>query len=63
MAYIMKIGHWWVLEAKIGLTLTILAKNVSKMTIFDPFKSPQFQGTKFTLQILLKKSLVLMPLS
>ena len=33
------------------------------MTIFDPFKSPQLQGTKnLTVQNLLKKSLVLGPL-
>ena len=60
MAYIMEIGHGWVLEAKIGLTFAILAKNSSKMTIFDPFKSSQLQGTKkLTLQNFLKKSLVL----
>ena len=39
MAYLMKNGHGWALEAKIGITFAILAKNGSKMTIFDPFKS------------------------
>ena len=41
----------------------ILDKNGPKMTIFDPFKSPQVEGTKIlTLQNLLKKSLVFNPL-
>ena len=63
MAYIVKIGHGWVLEAKIGLTIAILAKNGSKMTIFDPLRAPSSKEQKLTLQNLLKKSLVLGPLS
>ena len=39
MAYFMTIGHGWVLEAKIGLTFAILAKNGSKMTIFTPLRA------------------------
>ena len=57
----MKMGHRWVLEAKTGVKYAILAKNGPKMTIFDPFKSPQLRKTnKFTLLKLLQMSLVLM---
>ena len=63
MVQFMKLGHMLVLIAKIGLKYAILAKNSPKMAIFDLLKSPQLQGTKIlSLEILLKKSLVLGPL-